>query len=197
MPLRVLAAGGSKEEKDRVEAAVRGVFASRSSETWFVSLVKVREQWSVTLDGPGLRAVTLLTAESRIGDEIGAALGGRSPGGPVEAASPPSVPAVSAASAPPRAPSPPVPSGSSRSTPAAEPSRPAARPSAFGGPRGERRDPQSCTQCGDGFMVVYTADDPDEALETVAVACPHCWHINHAMLPATIAYNNEYRAEKP
>jgi hypothetical protein len=46
-------------------------------------------------------------------------------------------------------------------------------------------------------MVVYTADDPDEALETVAVACPHCWHINHAMLPATIAYNNEYRAEKP
>jgi hypothetical protein len=238
MPLRVLAAGGSKEEKDRVEAAVRGVFASRSSETWFVSLVKVREQWSVTLDGPGLRAVTLLTAESRIREEIGAALRGGSPGGPLEAPSPASSPAAApapAAPAPvtpprvpapaaapgrsptvlrpptaatrpapappppaaPRAPSPPVSSGSSRSTPAAQPSRPAARPSAFGGPSGERRDPQSCTQCGDGFIVVYMADDPDEALETVAVACPHCWHINHAMLPATIAYNNEYRAEKP
>ena len=53
MSLKILCAGGSKEEKEAVETAVRaGIGARPAAETWTVSLVKVGRQWSVTLDGP-------------------------------------------------------------------------------------------------------------------------------------------------
>jgi hypothetical protein len=272
MPLRVLAAGGSKEEKDRVEALVRTALAARAAEAWFISLVKLGNKWSVTLDGPGVRSVTLMSTEARLAVEITAALGGTTPAAgpepqpaaptapapkpaptPPPAVAPPSPPPPSAATPPSRSPTvlrrptgaaarpapvPPAPSPAPRPTAAASsappaalpkasaprptsaartpaapasnrpvPSRPAPTPPApaptpasantFAGGRGERRETQSCTQCGDAFVVVYVAEDPDEGLETVAVACPHCWHINQAMLPASVAYNNEYRAEKP
>jgi len=272
MPLRVLAAGGSKEEKDRVEALVRSALAARASESWFVSLVKLGNKWSVTLDGPGLRAVTLMSTEARLTVEMGAALGGLAPAAAPEPAPPPPAPPPAApappvsARTPPPAPSPapsagtaparpptvlrrptgaspsPAPGPAASPAPAARPSPPAVSPapaasakaaaarppsaapattpaerpssvrppaspapapppaSVRGAPaasNGERRDRLSCTRCGEAFAVVYVEEDPDEAQETVAVACPHCWHINQAMLPASVAYNNEYRAEKP
>src|SRR5262249_34170036 len=126
------------------------------------------------------------------------------------AATTPAPPDPSPASRPkPQAPSPPAalktpavrPPSAERGPAAPTPSRPAPTPTppaptpasagAFSAARGERRETQSCTQCGDAFVVVYVAEDPDEGLETVAVACPHCWHINQAMLPASVAYNNE------
>jgi DNA-directed RNA polymerase subunit RPC12/RpoP len=53
MPLKILCAGCSKDERAAVEAGVRTVLADRGrSEPWTVSVVKFGSGWSVTLDGP-------------------------------------------------------------------------------------------------------------------------------------------------
>jgi len=66
MGLKILCAGGSKEEKEAVETAVRAGIGSRPpGETWTISLVKIGRQWSVTLDGPEKTSSrsTFMTAE--------------------------------------------------------------------------------------------------------------------------------------
>ncbi|HUG52042.1 MAG TPA: hypothetical protein VMR21_00505 [Vicinamibacteria bacterium] len=53
MPLKILCAGCSKDERHAVEAGVRTVLADRGRrEPWTVSVVKFGSGWSVTLDGP-------------------------------------------------------------------------------------------------------------------------------------------------
>ena len=46
-----------------------------------------------------------------------------------------------------------------------------------------------------GFVVIYDST-PDEGLERVPVACPHCWSLNQVLVGAEAAANTDYRAEK-
>jgi hypothetical protein len=60
----------------------------------------------------------------------------------------------------------------------------------------ERRAPSRCEKCGQPFVVIYEAVT-GEGEETVPVACPHCWAINHALIGGSAAESRDYRAEKP
>jgi hypothetical protein len=166
MPLKVLLAGCSKEEREQAESQVRQALGRRAEGSpWTVSLVRIAGQWSVTLDGPseGVRALTLVAPEGRLREAIVQALTGQAPTGH----------APSSGGAPSRA-------------PAAR--GPAAR-------AGEQRGPSRCNKCGQAFVVVYDAA-PDEPEETVAVACPHCWQVNHVLVAEGAAETRDYRAEK-
>lgn len=164
MPLKVLLAGCSKDEREQAEAQVRQAVGRRAEASpWTVSLVRIAGQWSVTIDGPseGVRALTLVAPEGRLREAIVQALGGGS-------SSPAAGPAPRAGAPAPRAPA-------SRT--------------------GEQRGPSRCSKCGQGFVVVYEAA-PDEPEETVAVACPHCWQVNHVLVAEGAAETRDYRAEK-
>ena len=175
MGLRIMCAGCSREEREQAELAVkRALRHVPATEAWTVSLVKMRAQWSVTLDAPAadVRSLTVLAPESRLGESIAEALhksqGSRSP-------APPSA----------RPPAPPT------SRPASPPtSRPSAPPGGGGG-----MDRLQCEKCGRPFRVIYESL-PGEALEEVPVACPHCWHGNRMRVGAEAAQSRDYRAEK-
>jgi hypothetical protein len=201
MALKVLIAGCPSDEKGPVEAAVKGILAARpTGEHWSVSLVRLGKQWSVTLDGPGARAVAFMATDARLREALAEALPGNASAaapGPGSAPASPGVLAPPPVTASPRAPSA-APSAPARSqTPAA--SRPATRstpalsPSVSGG--GERRDPHACENCSEAFIVVYESGD-DESQEVVPVACPHCWHINRVFVTLWAATGRDYRAEK-
>jgi phage FluMu protein Com len=161
MPLKVLLAGCSKDEREQAESQVRQALGKRAEASpWTVSLVRIAGQWSVTIDSPGegVRALTLVAPEGRLREAIVQALTGK----PAAAGSAPSRPAAGRA--------------------------PAA-------PAGEQRGPSRCTKCNQGFVVIYEAA-PDEPEETVAVACPHCWQVNHVLVAEGAAETRDYRAEK-
>src|SRR5207247_8886446 len=84
MSLKILCAGGSKEEKEAVETAVRaGIGARPPGETWNVSPVKVGRQWSVTVDGPDKSSPrsTFIAGEGRLREQISQSLAERGGGG--------------------------------------------------------------------------------------------------------------------
>jgi DNA-directed RNA polymerase subunit RPC12/RpoP len=84
MALKILCAGGSKEEKEAVETAVRaGIGARPEKEAWTISLVKVGRQWSVTLDGPEKSSPrsTFIAAEGGLRQTISETMAGRRTGG--------------------------------------------------------------------------------------------------------------------
>jgi DNA-directed RNA polymerase subunit RPC12/RpoP len=84
MALKILCAGGSKEEKEAAETAVRSGFGTRpAGETWTVSLVKIGRQWSVTMDGPEKSSPrsTFIAAEDRLRDAVSETMGRRRTGG--------------------------------------------------------------------------------------------------------------------
>jgi DNA-directed RNA polymerase subunit RPC12/RpoP len=94
MPLKVLCAGCSKDEKEQAEASVRKALGKvPPTESWMVSLVKVANRWQVTLNGPPdkARSLTVLAPENRLRESIVEALE-RGP----EAANPRPGPAASA-----------------------------------------------------------------------------------------------------
>jgi len=166
MGLKILCAGGSKEEKEAVETAVRAGIGSRPpGETWTISLVKIGRQWSVTLDGPGKTSPrsTFMTAEGGLRAAISESMARR--GAPAAAHG-------SGAVAPARG-------GPSRSAVVA----------------GEHRNRYTCAKCGKGFVVAYEVE-AGEGEETVPAACPHCWQIEDVKVGATAAVNNDYRVEK-
>jgi hypothetical protein len=75
VPLKILLAGFSKDDRERVERVVKDAFGARAADdAWRVSLVRMHQKWSVTLDGPGFRGVTLATTEERFGETLAAAL---------------------------------------------------------------------------------------------------------------------------
>jgi hypothetical protein len=77
MSVKVLCAGCSKEEREQAEADVRRVLADRAvGDEWMVSLVKLADRWSVTLDAPAarMRGVTLVAPQGRLADAIRDAL---------------------------------------------------------------------------------------------------------------------------
>jgi hypothetical protein len=156
MPVKVLFAGCSKDEREPAEALVRKALGPRAEgNPWTVSLVRIAGQWSVTLDGPseGVRARTFMAPEGRLREAIVQALEG---------------PAAAGGAAPPRAAAP-------------------VKESRGGSCR--------CGRCGKPYRVVYEAS-PDEPEETVPVACPHCWQVNHVLVAESAAESHDYRAEK-
>jgi hypothetical protein len=173
VPLKILLAGVSKDERERIEGLVRGVVGKRAtSGSFVVSLVKVGGRWSATLDGPGgLNGVTFAAAEEGLADALRQALGD-SP-----------APASTASTGGRPAPSP---------TPVSSAGRSLAGPPQA---RGEKQERLNCSQCERPFVVFYESD-PGEGLETVAVACPHCWHKNAVMIGYYAATGRDYRAEK-
>jgi len=211
MSLKVMCAGCSKDEREQAESDVRKAIGARAdgSDTWIVSVVKVQGRWSVTLDGPAIRALTCTAPPGHLGQAIREALDAKTgaaappaaapaatsrPAAPPAAAAPPaprpSAPAPSRAAAPPAAaPSPPaVPRTSAPVTPAAF-SAPAPRPAASGD------GAYACEKCGLRFRVVYDAV-PGEERTPAPVACPHCWHVNRVPVGENASADGDYRAEK-
>jgi hypothetical protein len=74
----VLVAGVDREARGPIEAVVRRVFASRPpGESWSVSLVRLPDRWSVTLDGPGaaFRNLSFTAREQDVARALARAIG--------------------------------------------------------------------------------------------------------------------------
>lgn len=165
MSLNVMIAGCSKDERERIEAAVRAAFTGRpEDEPWNVSLVNVANQWSIDIDGPEptFKGMSLVAPTDELTASLKEALGGaRAPanGG---------------------APTPPAPSaGGDQPSPAA--------------PAGSRKDRHQCEECAAPFEVVFDqqAGEPEELCP---VACPACWHINRVPIAEAAGATGDYRA---
>ena len=164
MSLKILCAGCSPEERQAVEAEVAaGLGARARSDPWIVSLVKIGDRWSVTLEGPDRsKGATFMAAGGRIRESITEALERGAP--------------------PPDAPAP------QRRPAASQPGAPAM------GPRGERRDRHECSKCRKAYVIVYETE-ANEPTETVPVACPRCWQIDHVAVAQSAGINSDYRVE--
>src|SRR4029079_10784451 len=71
--LKLLLAGCSKADRERLEPVVQGIFGPRPDhESWVVSLVKIGDRWSVNLDGPDARlhGVTFISQEESLRDGL-------------------------------------------------------------------------------------------------------------------------------
>lgn len=191
MALKILCAGCPPEEKERAESDVRRALGRRAEgEAWMVSLVKMQGRWSVTLDGPATRGLTCVAADGRITESIVEALG--------PAPAPPDLPAPPPVPVPaPAAPKPPaaarLPAPAKLPAPARPPAPPPPAPAAPAA--GRRQDRHQCASCGAAFLVLYESHG-DEGEETVAVACPHCWHRNYVLVAESAAESRDFTAEK-
>jgi hypothetical protein len=164
MSLKILCAGCSKDERAGVEAEVAAGLGPRvRNEPWTVSLVKIGDRWSVTLEGPdrATRGSNFMAQEGRVRQAIAEALDRGAPAAPAPAA-------------------------------ARRPVRPAAP--AVSGPRGERRDRHECSKCRKTYVIVYETE-AGEPTETVPVACPRCWQIDHVAVAQSAGINSDYRVE--
>jgi len=214
-----MCAGCSAEERERAESDVRRALGARAAggETWIVSVINLQSRWSVTLDGPGIRALNCTAPPGRLVEAIQEALQARTGVPPAAAASAGrAAPAAAAAPAPrPAAPNPgraaPAPAAATpapgraatpappRSTPLPTPAAgnraPAGARSAISPAAGPRRDRHECVQCHQPFDVTFeaVAGEPEQM---TPVACPHCWHMNHVLVGETAADTSDYRAEK-
>ena len=217
MSLKVMCAGCSAEERERAESDVRRALGARAagSETWIVSVINLQSRWSVTLDGPGIRALNCTAPPGRLVEAIQEALQPRT-GAPPPAASPSASPglpvagrepdvrpagraapaaAPAAATAPSRAAPAAPPRSAPLPTPADNDNAPAGARSAISPATGPRRDRHECAQCHQRFGVTFDAI-AGEPEHMSPVACPHCWHMNHVLVGETAADTSDYRAEK-
>ncbi len=164
--LKLLVAGVDSDTRSLVESAVRHALGSRAvSDPWTVSLVRIGDKWSVTLDGPEprFRNLSFTTAQDRLSAAIREAIG---------------APGNAAAN-------------TATGSPATSGPSPAAAPPAGG----EARARHTCESCGLAFSVVYESR-PNEGTVMAAVACPHCWEINHLEIGAWAAAGKDFRAER-
>jgi outer membrane biosynthesis protein TonB len=227
MSLKIMCAGCSKDEREQAESDVRKGLGARAAgaETWIVSVVKVQGRWSITLDGPAIRALHCTAPpgylEQAIREALATKTGAEAPPEDAPAvAAPPAAPAAppAPAPAPSRAPAPraAAPAASAARPPAAAPA-PAARPSAPPPAAAPRAAPpraaapptsaaapratpstdgsHACESCAQRFRVVYEAIAGEEP-NMAPVACPHCWHLNRVPVGENAAVNGDYRAEK-
>lgn len=174
MALTVLVAGIGKDERARVEGAVKAALGWRGlTEAWSVSLVKVGGQWSVTLNGPGeiFRNLSFSATEQQLCEKITGAIGGPEPAAAAVPGAAPTLPPLAASAETPRH-SAPVPTRS-----------------------GAHDDRYTCLDCGGAFIVLYERR-PNDAQVMAAVACPHCWKVNHVEIGSWAAEGRDYRAEK-
>ena len=195
MPLKVLLAGCSKDERHRLETLVRSVIGSRAQEgAWNVSLVKVANKWSAHVDGPEapLKGISFIAGEDELRDKILDSIrnagGGKATGATAAPTAPVSAASAGGAAAPPTGvvSAPPPPPQDSPAVPAAP-----AKPSV----PGEQRDRYACATCKRPFAVVFQSK-PGEGTRNVPVACPHCWQLNQVPVGQWAAVGEEFRAEK-
>ena len=222
-----MCAGCSKDEREQAESEVRKGVGARAdgSETWIVSVVKVQGRWSVTLDGPAIRALHCTAPPGYLEQAIREALAAKT-GAAAAAAPPAAIPprprppplraAAPAAAARPtarrRATPPPLdatPAGratrrsrarAARAAPPAPAPASAAAPPASSSRRAPRRasagaGSHACESCAQRFRVVFEAV-PGEEQKMSPVACPHCWHLNRVPVGENAAADGDYRAEK-
>jgi len=202
-----MCAGCSKDEREQAESDVRKGVGARAdgSETWIVSVVKVQGRWSVTLDGPAIRALHCTAPPGYLEQAIREALIAKTgaaapppaaetpPVAPTPAASPAVPPRAAAPAARPPAPAAPIAARPSTPPPVAAPARaaapaPAPRPAPAAGSH-------ACESCAQHFRVVYERV-PGEEQRMAPVACPHCWHLNRVPVGENAAADGDYRAEK-
>jgi len=167
MSLKILCAGCSPQEREAVEAEVAAGLGARARDApWTVSLVKIGNRWSVTLEGPerGTRGATFMAPDGRIRESIAEALR-KGPTAPAAPASP----------------------GNGRSARAAGPTGAVTA--------GEKRDRHDCSKCQKPYAIVYEAE-AGESTENVPVACPRCWQIDHVPVAQSTALSRDYRVEK-
>jgi hypothetical protein len=167
MSLKILCAGCSKEERQAVEAEVAAALGPRArTDPWTVSLVKIGGRWSVTLEGPD--RATRGTHFMTGENDLRQSIAAALTKG---------------ATAPAPGPAP------------AAPGRPAhpAGPAVTGG-SGPRRDRHSCSKCRKWYVIVYDAE-AGEPTETVPVACPRCWQIDHVAVAQSAGINSDYKVE--
>jgi hypothetical protein len=90
--LKIMIAGCPPKERAHVEATVKSALGPRAaSGPWSLSLVKVGNQWSVSLDGPEprLKGLSLVAPENRLKQAIAEALDhGRTDAGPASSPAP-------------------------------------------------------------------------------------------------------------
>jgi DNA-directed RNA polymerase subunit RPC12/RpoP len=189
MPLKVLCAGCSADERERAESDVRRVLGMRAqAEPWTVSLVKVQKGWSVTLHGPQARGISCLAPPERLSECIREALQ-HQPAGPASVSS-------SAGAAVPSSPEP-----AAVSVPARSPSDRARfdSPSSAVAPvaqaAGTRQERHQCAKCAQEFVLTYEIG-AGEPQQQAPVACPHCWHISRVSVSMSAAETGDYRAAK-
>ena len=166
MSLNVMIAGCRKDERERIDAAVRAAFSGRpDEEPWNVSLVNVANQWSIDIDGPEpqFKGMSLVAPTSDLTASLQQALAGAAPAGNGAA--------------------------SETGTPAA-PSGNGGAPSA---PAGARKDRHECEECAAAFEVIFDrkAGEPEELCP---VACPACWHVNKVPIAEAAGATGDYRA---
>jgi hypothetical protein len=168
MSLKILCAGCSKQEREAVEVEVAaGLGARARNDPWTVSLVKIGDRWSVTLEGPdrATRGAAFMASQGRLRQAIAEVLNQSAPAAPAAAA----------------------PSGAGR--PVRAPGAPAA------GPGGQRRDRHECSKCKKPYVIVYDTE-AGEPTETVPVACPRCWQIDHVAVAQSAGLTADYKVEK-
>ena len=183
MSLKILCAGCSKQEREAVEVEVAaGLGARARDDPWTVSLVKIGDRWSVTLEGPdrSTRGAAFMAPQGRLRQAIAEAVSQGAPAAPAAAA--PSAPAPS-----PAAPASAAPSGAVRA--ARLPTLTTA------GPGGQRRDRHECSKCKKPYVIVYETE-AGEPTETVPVACPRCWQIDHVAVAQSAGLTADYQVEK-
>ena len=97
-----MCAGCSVEERERAESDVRRALGTRvaGAETWIVSVINLQSRWSVTLDGPGIRALNCTAPQGRLAEAIQEALQARTGAPPPAAAAPAVSPAAVLSRAP-------------------------------------------------------------------------------------------------
>jgi len=145
MSMNIMIAGCSKDERDRIEAAVRAAFTGRpDDEPWNVSLVNVANQWSVDIDGPEaqFKGMSLVAPTSDLTTSLQKALQNAAPGGNG---------------------APQAPENGASASPA---------PSA---PAGARKDRHECEECAAAFEVIFDRleGEPEELCPVACPACWH------------------------
>jgi len=172
MPLKILCAGFSKDERPLIESGVRSALGERGGrEAWTVSVVKLGTGWSVTLDGTieRTRGLSFMLAGRAGPEALADALRSAADAGGTRPA------AVAAVAAPEAA----VASAGA-----------VAAAGALAG-----RGSHKCVVCARQYVVIYEAD-PGEPLEAAPVACPHCWQIGMVQVARSVSVGQDYRAEK-
>jgi DNA-directed RNA polymerase subunit RPC12/RpoP len=172
--LKILIAGCLPKDRGRIESVVKNAFGDiPESDPWNVSLVKLGDSWSISLEGPKaeFQGLSLTAPEDRLQETIAEALA--TGGTAARATSPlPSLEEIEAA----------------EGLLVEKAGGTVGRKATDGGDR------YDCPACGRPFKVIYAAQ-PREAKVSAPVACPHCWEVKRVSVPESAAATQEYRAE--
>jgi hypothetical protein len=171
MPLKILCAGCSKDERAIIESGVSAGLGERTGrEAWTVSVVKFGSGWSVTLDGPfeRTRGLSFMLAGAAGPEALAHAVRSAADPGDGSRVSP---------------------------TPAADKGPTTATSMAAATLREGGRGPHKCIVCGRQYILIYE-EEPGEPLEDAPVACPHCWQLGTVQVSRSASVGQDYRAEK-